>query len=104
MGVHIGKIIRKELSRQKRSVSWFARGINCERSNIYSIFKRDTIDCALLFKISILLDRDFFEIYSRETQKELNAVEKIIKDIYPDEETAVCEDVCEDLMPACENI
>ncbi|MBR6251668.1 MAG: XRE family transcriptional regulator [Bacteroidales bacterium] len=60
MPIHIGKLIREELKRQERSVAWFARHLNCERTNIYSIFKRDSIDTALLARISRILNHDFF--------------------------------------------
>lgn len=64
----IGEQIKKELLRQERSVSWFARKLNCNRQNIYDIFKRTTIDTELLMRISLILRTDFFEGYSREYQ------------------------------------
>ncbi len=64
--IHIGKLIEEELRRQERSVSWFARKLYCERTNVYSIFKRESIDTALLQRISIILNRNFFEEYLRE--------------------------------------
>ena len=42
--VHIGEEIRKELHRQERTISWFARKLFCDRSNVYDIFKRKSID------------------------------------------------------------
>ena len=38
--IHIGQLIESELHRQERSVSWFAQKLCCERTNVYSIFKR----------------------------------------------------------------
>lgn len=62
--IHIGSIIKKRFDEQGVSVSWFARELCCDRTNIYSIFKRESIDTALLEKISIILDYDFFKHYS----------------------------------------
>ena len=64
--VHIGKIIEEEFHRQGRSVSWLATQLCCERSNIYNIFKRESIDTALLVKISIALGCNFFKYYNEE--------------------------------------
>lgn len=69
--VHIGKIIEAELHRQERSVSWFARKLYCDRSNIYDIFRRENIDANLLYRISVVLNHDFFFYYSQQL-KEVN--------------------------------
>lgn len=66
--VHIGKIIEEVFHRQGRSVSWFAAQLCCERSNIYNIFKRSSIDTALLVRISVVLDYDFFRFYMEEVE------------------------------------
>lgn len=61
--IHIGEEIRKELVKQERSTKWLADKINCERTNIYKIFKRESIDSEQLAKISIALNRNFFDLY-----------------------------------------
>ena len=61
--IHIGQIIEKEFYRQGRSVSWFADKLCCDRTNVYNIFKRESIDTALLLKISQTLGHDFFSYY-----------------------------------------
>lgn len=43
------------------TVSDFARQLNCERTNVYTIFKRRTIDVELLVIISKVLRYNFFE-------------------------------------------
>lgn len=58
--VHIGSLIEKELRRQERSVTWFASKLHCDRSNVYKIFKKQSIDTQLLEKIGIILQRNFF--------------------------------------------
>lgn len=57
----IGKLIKEELEKQERSISWFARKLSCDRSNIYRLFQKDSIDTHLLLRISLLLGRNFFD-------------------------------------------
>ncbi len=56
----IGTLIREELERQERSVTWFARKLGCDRSNVYRLFQKHSVDTALLSRISVILARDFF--------------------------------------------
>lgn len=56
----IGHLIEEELRRQERGISWFARKLACDRSNVYRLFQRRSIDTELLARISLLLGRDFF--------------------------------------------
>lgn len=65
----IGQLIKQELARQGRTVTWLARQVNCDRRNIYHVFSRAYIDTALLFRISIALRTDFFAYYSQELQR-----------------------------------
>lgn len=67
--VHIGALIKEELQRQERSVTWFANKLCCERTNVYSIFKRESIDTALLLRISTILHHNFFQYYIQELQE-----------------------------------
>ena len=64
--IHIGNIIKKQFDAQGCTVSWLAKQLCCDRTNIYSIFKRESIDTALLEKISIILNHDFFKYYSQD--------------------------------------
>ena len=64
--LHIGSLIKVELERQERTVSWFARKLCCDRSNIYKLFKRSTIDTELLLKVSNILNHNFFDVFSQE--------------------------------------
>lgn len=60
----IGTIIKEELERQERSVTWFARKLSCDRSNVYRLFQKNSIDTILLSRISVILNRDFFADFS----------------------------------------
>lgn len=70
--IHIGISIKQELERQERTVSWFARKLCCERSNVYSIFKRSSIDTDMLLRISKILHCNFFKEYVDELLPEKN--------------------------------
>lgn len=67
MNVHIGKLIRKELDSQERTVSWFAKKINVTRSHAYRIFEKDNLDLKLVETISIALNHNFFQDLSDNT-------------------------------------
>lgn len=62
---HIGKLIQERLKYEEHSVSWLARKIGCDRSNIYRIFEREHLDCELLLKLSIVLNFNFFDVYTK---------------------------------------
>ncbi|MCM1151549.1 MAG: XRE family transcriptional regulator [Alistipes sp.] len=68
--IHIGKLIEAEFRRQERTVSWFARNLYCERTNIYDIFKRRSIDTEMLLRISLVLRHNFFLYYLSELESE----------------------------------
>jgi hypothetical protein len=60
--MHLGKLIRAELRRQEREVTWLANKLCCDRTNIYKIFSRKSIDTDLLFRISEVLDFNFMRV------------------------------------------
>lgn len=62
----IGQLIKEELIKQERSVSWFARKLSCDRTNIYRLFQKNSIDTGLLVRISIILKRNFLQELSEE--------------------------------------
>ncbi len=64
--VHIGKKIQEKLKEQGRTVVWFAQAINCDRTNAYDIFSRQSIDTELLVIISKALSFNFFIYYMDE--------------------------------------
>ena len=61
--IHIGSRIQQVMKDQGRNVSWFAKQICFERSNVYKMFKRKSIDTDLLIKISEVLGHDFLSEY-----------------------------------------
>ena len=65
MQIHIGHIIRDELHRQGRTNQWLADQLSVERSTVQRLFNKPSIDTLQLFRISKLLETDFFVCYSR---------------------------------------
>lgn len=59
MEIHIGHLIKEVFDRQGRRATWLAAELNCNRSNVYSIFQRDNIDAQMLIKISRVLGHNF---------------------------------------------
>ena len=56
----VGCLIKKELEKQERSISWLARKLSCDRTKVYRILQKHSIDTYDLARISILLSHDFF--------------------------------------------
>lgn len=71
----IGRLIKEELERQERSVTWFANKLSCHRTNVYDIFARDNIDITLLVRISHILRRNFLKDISDRLEEEMQARE-----------------------------
>jgi len=65
--MNIGERIKAELTKQKKNARWLSEQIPCERTNAYKILKRKDIDCALLQRICVVLQHDFFKDLSEET-------------------------------------
>ena len=64
--IHIGSLIEQELRRQDRSVTWFAAELHCDRTNVYKVFKKKSIDTKLLEDISVILQHNFFLDYAED--------------------------------------
>ena len=58
--IHAGQLIERTLHEQGRTVTWFATQLCCTRPNVYKIFRKENIDIHLLWRISCILDHDFF--------------------------------------------
>lgn len=64
--VNIGYEIKTVFESTEHTVAWFAKKLNCDRSNIYDIFSRQSIDTELLFKTSEILHFNFFALFKPE--------------------------------------
>ena len=66
-GIHIGTIIKQIFSESSMTMQEFASKIRCDRTTVYDIFKRKSIDIERLILISQVLNFDFVnEIYYEE--------------------------------------
>ena len=61
--VFIGKEIHRELKRQGRSGVWLARQLPCSNNHVYKLFSKKTMDADLLWRISDIMDVNFFRLY-----------------------------------------
>lgn len=83
--INIGNKIKSILDKKGMTASEFAMRINKSRENVYSIFKRKSIDTALLLKISEVLEHDFFQHYTNintklsELQEENDNLKEMVK-------------------------
>ena len=68
---HIGEMIRQFVRERKLTGSWLAARLGCDRTNVYKMFKKPTIDTQLLLRISLILGFDFFTLYSQEVERNL---------------------------------
>jgi predicted transcriptional regulator len=66
--IYIGTIIEQKFLETPMTVQEFADKINCDRTTVYDIFKRKSIDSEKLIRISQVLNFDFVnEIYYKQT-------------------------------------
>jgi len=65
---NIGQMIRDVIKERNLSVSDFAKSIHCSRTNVYSIFERQTISIERLEQIANVLKLDI-HYFIREEQK-----------------------------------
>lgn len=64
--INIGKLVDKRRKDMGLSIRDFAEKINVSAGNAYDILKRESIDVALLQRVSLALDYDFFKHLTNE--------------------------------------
>ena len=69
----IGELVKEELAAQERTITWFARKLCIDRSNVYRLFQKNSIDTDLLMRISLVLKKDFFTILARSLEEKRNS-------------------------------
>ena len=67
--MHIGQRIKEVLEQRHKPVTWLAKEINCERTNVYNICARKDINTGLLTKLGIILEHNFFKELSDDFSK-----------------------------------
>jgi transcriptional regulator with XRE-family HTH domain len=58
--IHIGNAIQEKMKERGWCAEQLAEKIHCERTNVYDIFKRESIDIKQLIRISAALEYDFY--------------------------------------------
>lgn len=76
MKIHIGQIIEKQVEVSALSKAEFARKIDKFPQNIKEVFGKKSIDTDLLFKISDVLEHDFFQYYYKSNQSVISEPEE----------------------------
>ena len=71
--LHIGHLIQEQLHKDQRSVGWLARQIPCTRNHVYKIFNKPSLDGALILKISVAMNFNFFQYYTAEFLESMKA-------------------------------
>ena len=58
--IHVGSLIRAELTRQNQSVTWLAEQLGIERTNCYRFLRAQSLHVDQLARISTAMNHDFF--------------------------------------------
>lgn len=77
--IHIGQEIKQEVQKQGLTIEDFAKNLHLASSEIEDIFDKTSLETDLLLKISKLLKRDFFSLFSNYVNG--NAIEEAYKEI-----------------------
>jgi hypothetical protein len=64
----VGRLIKERMESDGHSVAWLAKRMYCDRSNIYKIFQKQSLDTETLFLVSRVMKVDFFAYYSNNLQ------------------------------------
>ena len=69
---NIGDLIKKSLKAQGHTVSWLAKQMAHDRSNLYKMLKNNHLHPDRIRQISKILKHDFFTDYSTDLQESNN--------------------------------
>lgn len=64
--MHIGKRIKEVLAEQGRTSLWLARQLSYNRTTMYKIYDKASLDTQMLLRISRIMEHDFFKEFSKE--------------------------------------
>lgn len=67
--INIGALIRTELDRQHLTVSWLAKQLSIQRPNCYRLLRASSLQTETLFRVSQVLQHDFFADYSAQLKR-----------------------------------
>jgi len=88
MPIHLGQLVANVCEEKGMSSAELARRINTSKQNMYSIFRRKSLDSDLILKLSEALEHDFFQHLRNElgfgvseNQVAYQKIEQLEKDI-----------------------
>lgn len=58
--IHVGSLVRAELSNQQKTVTWLSEQLGIRRTNCYRILRAQSVHTALLEQLSGVMQHDFF--------------------------------------------
>lgn len=64
--IHVGSLVRAELTRQNHTVTWLAEQLGIKRANCYRILHAQSLHTANLERLSVIMRHDFFADYSKQ--------------------------------------
>ena len=64
--MHIGKRIKEVLAEQGKTSLWLARQLSYNRTTMYKIYDKASLDTQILLRISRIMNYDFFQEFSKE--------------------------------------
>jgi len=79
MKIHIGERIKQRAKELRIGPTELGKIINTSKQNVYGIFKRESIDTALLEKLGKALKYDFFALYINPRLSPTKDTAKLIK-------------------------
>jgi hypothetical protein len=76
MEIHIGSVVQQVFKKSKIRATELAELLHFDRSNVYAIFKRKSLDTDTLWALSKIFKHNFFEYYSNAFKGEFPDVVK----------------------------
>ena len=70
--MHIGSLVRAELTKQHKTVTWLANQLGVKRTNCYRFLRAQSIHTSLVEQLSIALQHDFFADCSEQMKQNIN--------------------------------
>ena len=64
--MHIGKRIKEKLAEQGKTTLWLANELSYNRTTMYKIYDKASLDTRMLLRISRIMQYDFFKDLSEE--------------------------------------
>lgn len=70
--MHIGKLIKQKLAEQGKTTLWLAQELKYNRTSMYKIYDKASINADTLLQISRIMHYDFFQALSTEFKETLS--------------------------------